>query len=210
MPLLSTISDNFDDNTVGAIWANNYGGASETGGRARVPCVAATYGGYQTAKTYTLAGSSAFVEIVTVPAVSTATDMNMVFGIIGSVDGTNLQFNINPVAGTLRLESNVAYFDAAATSLTFSPTTHRWFRYREDGTNVYWDTSFNGISWTNRRTLATPAWVTSGTNTMAIDMFCFRDAGTTDFGEYDNFNILSAKPTLALKIYQAVNRAAFR
>lgn len=209
MPLLSTISDDFNDNTVGAIWTNNYGGASETGGRARVPCIAATFAGYQTAKSYTLAGSSVFLSIPTIPAASTATTATIVFGIIGATDGTNLQFTVNPVANTLRAESNVAYTDGAATSVTYNATNHLWMRYREDGTNVYWDTSANGISWTNLRTLATPAWVTAGVNTVGLDMYSNRDAGTTDFGEFDNLNIsqVGSLPFRQTQLNQSVNRS---
>jgi hypothetical protein len=191
MPSLSTLVDNFNDNVIGPNWGNSYGGASEVGGRARVPCVAASWAGYQTSKTWTLAGASVFLQVPTVPAVSTATQVNIVFSVITTTDGTNLAFNINPVASTLRLESNVGYFDAAATVLTYSPTDHLWLRIREDGTNVYWDTSANGTAWTTRRTLATPAWVTSAIDAVALDLFCYRDAGVTDYGEYDNVNTLS-------------------
>jgi hypothetical protein len=211
MALFSSISDNFDDNTIGAMWTNNYGGAVETGGRARIPCVAATYAGYQTSKIYTLQNSSIFIELVTVPAVSTATDLNVVFGILGPTDGTNLQFHVNPATGNLRLESNVAYFDAGATSITFSHVTHRWMRYLVTGGNLLFDTSPDGNTWTNRRTLATPAWVSGATDTLGVEMFSFRDAGTTDFAEWDNLNIAPTVTNVVgksnLNTAQAIRRA---
>lgn len=193
MPTLATLIDNFNDDIIGADWGNSYGGASETGGRARVPCVAGVYAGYQTAKTWRLAGSSVYLKAPTVPAASTAAEAQAVFSVINVTDGTNISFNINTVAGTMRLESNVAYWDAGATVLTYSATDHLWMRLREDGTNLYWDTSPDGSTWTNRRTLTTPAWITDAAtiDTCALDLWSYRDAGTTDYAEYDNVNTLS-------------------
>lgn len=40
------------------------------------------------------------------------------------------------------------------TAVTYNATTHRWLRIRESGGTVYWDTSPNGNTWTNRRSKA--------------------------------------------------------
>jgi hypothetical protein len=191
MALIATLVDNFNDNIIGPDWGNAYGGCTETGGRAHIPCIAGNYSGYQTAKVWTLAGSSVYLQVPTAAAAASATvEAQTAFSVINVTDGTNLAFNINTVAGTLRLESNVAYSDAGATVLTYSAVTHLWLRFREDGTNVYWDTSTDGSTWTNRRTLATPAWITAGTtrNTCALDLYSYRNNGTTNFTEFDNVN----------------------
>lgn len=189
MALISTLVDSFNDNIIGPEWGNSYGGASETGGRARVPCVAATYAGYQTGRAWTLAGSSVYLQLPLVAAAAGAsTGANTVFSVICGTAGTNLAFNINTVGTTMRLESNVAYFDAGATSLTYSAVTHLWLRFREDGTNVYWETSTDGSAWTIRRTLATPAWIDTAIDDCALDLWCTRDAGTTNYAEFDNVN----------------------
>lgn len=191
MPSLSTLIDNFNDNEIGPNWGDSYGGVEETGGQARVPLVADTYAGYQTGRAWTLAGATVYLKIVTLPAVSTGTDVGVHFMVTSSVDGTAIGFKINIVTGMLRMQSNVDYFDAGAVEITYSAVAHLWLRLREDGTNVYWDTSPDGSTWTNRRTLATPAWVTAAIDTCALDLFCYRDAGTTDFAAYDNVNTLS-------------------
>ncbi|MGW0905017.1 hypothetical protein [Streptomyces sp. NPDC002853] len=189
MALLSTLVDNFNDGIIGPDWGNSYGGVTETGGRARLPCVAGNYSGYQTAKVWTLAGSSVYLQVPTAPAANGGSpEVQVVFSIITNTAGTNLAFNINTAAGTIRCESNVAYFDGAAVSLTYSAVTHLWLRIRETGGNVLWDTSTDGSSWTNRRTLATPAWVTAAINTCALDLWSFRTNGTTNFAEIDNVN----------------------
>ncbi|MGY1549568.1 hypothetical protein [Streptomyces sp. MN6] len=191
MPLLTTLVDNFNDNVIGPNWGDSYGGVTETGGRARVPLVAGAYAGYQTGRAWTLAGASIYLKTPTLPAASTGTDVGVHFMITSPVAGTGLGFKINRVTNRLRMQSNVDYFDAGAIELAYDAVNHLWLRLREDGTNVYWDTSPNGSTWTNRRTLATPAWVTAAVDQCAVDLFCYRDAGVTDYAEYDNVNTLA-------------------
>lgn len=191
MPSLSTLIDNFNDGVVGPNWGDSYGGVAETGGQARVPLVAGAYAGYQTGRAWTLAGATVYLKIVTLPAVSTGTDVGVHFMVTSAVDGTGIGFKINMVTGMLRMQSTVDYFDATAVEITYSAVDHLWLRLREDGTNIYWDTSPDGSTWTNRRTLATPAWVPAAVDTCALDLFCYRDAGVTDHAAYDNVNTLS-------------------
>lgn len=191
MPSLSTLIDNFNDNEIGPNWGDSYGGVTETGGQARVPLLAGAYAGYQTGRAWTFAGATVYLKLVTRPVASTGTDVSANFLITSNVDGTSLGFKYNAVTNMLRMQSNTAYFDGAALEIAYNATTHLWLRLREDGTNVYWDTSPDGTTWTNRRTLATPAWVTAAVNTCALDLFCYRDAGATDYAAYDNVNTLS-------------------
>ncbi|MET8694707.1 hypothetical protein ABZV65_19440 [Streptomyces bauhiniae] len=190
MPSLSTLTDNFNDNSIGPNWGNTYGGAIETGGRARVPCTTG-YAGYQTGYSWTLAGATIYCQIPTVPAAAGAASAYCTLMVNSGTDGTRLGFTYDAVAGQLKCTNEVGYTDASPTVLTYSSTTHKWWRLREDGTNVYWDTSTDGSTWTNRRTFATPAWVTTGIDTCAVDMSAHRDAGTANYAEYDLFNTLS-------------------
>lgn len=191
MPLIGALVDNFNDGIVGPEWGNAYGGVTEVGGRARVPCTTG-YAGYQTGYAYTLTNSSVYLQVPVVPALSTATaEAIACMMIISGTAGTRLGFVINAVGNLLRCKSEVGYFDAGSVDIAYSNTTHRWLRIRETGGNVLWDTSPDGTTWTNRRTLATPAWVTAAVDTLALDLFTHRDAGTADFAEYDNVNTLS-------------------
>jgi len=192
VPLISTLVDSFNDNVIGPEWGNYYGGVSEVGGRARIPCVAGQYAGYQTGPVYTLAGSSVYLQVPLAAAAAGATvEAQTVFAITPNpTQGTNLAININTVTGAIRFESNVGYTDAGATSLTYSAATHAWLRIRETGGNVLWDTSTDGSTWTNRRTLATPAWVTAAVNSLSLDLWSYRNNGTTNYAEIDNVNTL--------------------
>lgn len=194
MPSFSTLSDNFNGASIGPNWGNSYGGASQSGGLAHVPCIAGSYAGFQTAYAWTFAGASLFMKVVTAPAASTATEAYcgvMVNAPDIATSGVRIGFTVNAVTGMLRMQSDTAYFDAGAVEITYSAATHAFLRLREDGTNVYWDTSPDGTTWTNRRTLATPAWIPASVDTCALDMSAHRDAGTTDEAQYDLFNTLS-------------------
>lgn len=193
MPSLSTLIDNFNDGSIGPNWGNSYGGVSESGGKAHVPCTTG-YAGYQTAYSWTLAGASFYVAVTTVPAASTATEAYASVFVNHpdiATNGTRIGFVINTVAGQLRCKNDVGYFDAGSVDLTYNATTHKFLRIREDGTNVYWDTSPDGTTWANRRTLATPGWVTTSVDTCALDLSAHRDAGTADEAQYDMANTLS-------------------
>lgn len=193
MPSLSTLSDNFNDGVIGPNWGNSYGGVTESGGKAHVPCSTA-YAGYQTAYSWTLAGATFYVAVTTVPAASTATEAYASVFVNApdiATSGVRIGFVINTVTGLLKFSSETGYYDAGATTVTYSAVTHKFLRLSEDGTNVYWDTSPDGSTWTNRRTLATPAWVTASVDTCALDLSAHRDAGTSDEAQYDLFNTLA-------------------
>jgi hypothetical protein len=193
MPSLSTLVDNFNDGIVGANWGNAYGGVTESGGKAHVPCTTG-YAGYQTAYSWTMAGATFFVAVTAVPAASTATEAYASVFVNApdiATSGIRVGFVINTVSGLLKFSSETGYYDPGAVTVTYSATTHKFLRLREDGTNVYWDTSPDGATWTNQRTIATPGWVTASVDTCALDLSAHRDAGAADEAAYDLFNTLS-------------------
>lgn len=189
MPSLSSLVDNFNDGVIGPDWGNSYGGATESGGVAHVPCTTG-FAGLQTAYSWTFAGASFFVKVASVPAASTATEAYCGVLVNSGTDGTRIGFTIK-LGTTLRMQNDVGYFDATAVEIAYDPVAHAFLRLREDGTNVYWDTSPDGTTWTNRRTLASPAWIATAIDTCALDMSAHRDAGVSDEATYDLFNTLS-------------------
>jgi hypothetical protein len=190
VPSLSALVDNFNGGALGPDWGNSYGGTAVVAGRARVPCTTG-YAGCQTAYSWTMAGATFFVQVPTVPAASTAAEAYCGVMVQSATAGTRVGFIINAVTGLLRCKNETGYFDADSVDIPYSATDHKWLRMREDGTNLYWDTSPDGTTWTNRRTIPTPAWVLAEVDACALDMSAHRDAGVNDFAEYDLFNTLS-------------------
>jgi hypothetical protein len=191
MPSLSLLVDNFNSGTLGPEWGNSYGGTTVVGGRARVPCTTG-YAGCQTAYAWTLAGASFFVQVPTVPSpVGATAEAYCAVTVQGGTEGTRVGFIINQISGMLRCVSETGYWDDNAVEITYDPVEHLFLRIREDGTSLYWDTSPDGTTWTNRRTLATPAWILANVDTCALDMSAHRDGGTADYAEFDLANTLS-------------------
>jgi chitosanase len=193
--LIGTLADNFDDNTINAtLWPDSYGNpaVTETGGRARVPC-GPDYCAYKSGSVYTLAGSAAFVRVYA-PEVSGAVGeayASLQLASAAAPAGTSLSININTATGLIRFNSNTSYWDNDAVVLTYNATDHAWLRIREGSGTLYWETSNNGITWTSRRTLTTPAWVTSAAD-VSVSLESHRDAGTLNFAEFDNLNVPQA------------------
>ncbi|MFJ6559984.1 chitosanase [Streptomyces sp. NPDC091412] len=190
--LVANLIDNFDDNAINTVlWPDNYGApaATEVGGRARVPC-GPDYVAYQSASVYTLAGSSAHIRVYPPEKNGAVAEAYASFQLASASApaGTALTININTATGTIRYSSNVDYWDNNAVSQTYSASTHTWLRIRETGGTLYWDTSTNGISWTNRRTLPTPAWVKTAKD-VSVTLQAHRDAGTVNFAEFDDLNV---------------------
>lgn len=191
MPSLSSLVDNFNDNSMGPDWGDSYGGANETGGQARVPVVAGGFASYQTGASWTFAGATVFLKLAAVPAASGGSDVSCNMHVTSPTPGTSIGFHYNAVSGMLRIESNVGFWDDNAIEIPYNATTHRWLRLRESAGTVYWDTSPDGTTWTNRRSAATPSWVVDAVDQCRLDLWAHRDAGTTDYAAYDNVNTLS-------------------
>ncbi|MFE7233895.1 hypothetical protein ACFVAF_25160 [Streptomyces sp. NPDC057596] len=191
MPALATIVDDFDAGAINtSLWTGNYGTISQTGGRARVTCTT-TYSAFASAAAYTLAGSSVYVRVYPPAAGGATTSAFALAAVLSGTGGTEAGIQINAATGKIRFQSNVDYWDAAAVELTYDPAAHAYVRLSEAGGTLTWSTSPDGTAWTTRRTLTTPAWITSGT-TLALILQSRRDAGTVDYAEFDNCNTLPA------------------
>lgn len=181
---LAMLGDDFDDNRVNTtLWPNNYGGASETGGRMRVPVGVGTTAGFQTAREWTLAGSKLTAKLATLPAANGSSSGSASMWINSTTAGTRLGWSYNPVSGNLSAANQVGFSDGGATVIPYSAIDHVWLRVRESGGTVYWESSGDGFGWTVRRSLATPSWVTS--QTLAVEFAATRTGGTADYIEWD-------------------------
>jgi hypothetical protein len=190
VPGFGMLQDTFDDNSRDVVkWSGSYGDVVESGGRARVPCSTA-FSAYQSASTYTLDESQVACRVFA-PAVGGASVEALAeVLVITSTGGTDGGFSINAVSGQISLVSRSGYFDGSAVVLTYSATTHAWLRLRESAGVLYWDTSPDGSTWTNRRSSASPAWV--GDVNLSVIMAGHRNNGTADFAEFDSFNVARA------------------
>lgn len=181
---VAQLGDDFDDGVVDPVlWPGSYGGVSEVGGKARVPLVPGSSASYQSARQWTLAGSQIAVKVAKLPTANGSSAAAARFMVNSTTSGTRIGFTYNPLTGTLRCVSEVGFSDGAGVTLTYSGIDHLWLRLRETAGTLVWETSGDGWDWTVRRSLATPAWVTS--QQVVVDFPASRTGGTADYAEWD-------------------------
>ncbi|PAZ15687.1 hypothetical protein CLM62_12890 [Streptomyces sp. SA15] len=181
---IDQLSDDFDDNQVNtALWPTVYGGASETGGRCRVRLDPGVFSGFRTVRQWTLTGSKVTARLIAVPAAGGSSTATASMWVHSTTAGTRVGWSYNPVTNVLSCQNQVSFSDGSAVSLTYSAYDHMWLRVREASGTVYWESSRDGATWTVRRSLATPAWVTS--ETLDFEFTGTRTGGTGDYVEWD-------------------------
>lgn len=185
MPTFAELVDDFEDGVLDTVlWSGSYGDPDEVGGRARIPCTTG-YAGLKSGSVYTLTGSGITIRLHA-PAPSGATTAAASCLVLSGTGGTDAGFIVDSAQTAVGLYLREGYADGGAVFLTYSSTDHAWLRFREDAGTLYWDTSPDGVDWTNRRTATTPVWA-ADTN-LAYLIEGHRDAGTADFIEVDSVN----------------------
>lgn len=206
MVLLANLQDSFATDQIATLWPNFSGSVSVTGGRARVTTDTG-FNRLKSAASYTIDGSMAFVQVFCPAQGGATTDANAELMINSGTDGTDAGFTFNAVGNTLTMKDMSGFFDPSAVSITYSSTSHRWWRLQLEAGNWLWDTSPDGITWTNQRTSTAPSWATSGV-TLSVALQSHRNNGTNDFAEFDNFNYIAKVPPATLVQRAAIIRAS--
>lgn len=153
----SSLRDNFTDNTIStSAWTEAESGsatATETTGQIRFTLPSSTAGTHIARRTsrytYDLTSDSFFINIETMVATGVAATAFFQLYLSGANTIQWIQ-----VSGTLYARSIVAGVSTDRYSASWSGTTYKYLRIRADTTTVYWDSSTNGTSWTNRASLA--------------------------------------------------------
>ncbi|MFD3835310.1 hypothetical protein ACFWWC_03510 [Streptomyces sp. NPDC058642] len=185
---IGTLTDDFNDGAVDLVkWPDSYepGGYTETGGRARVACNT-DYNAYASAEGYRLRESSVHVRVWPPAAGGASTEAWTQVLIQTQTLGTDAIFEVSALSGNLIMASRVGYSDAGQVAIPYDSSAHAWLRIRETGGQLFWDTSPDGTTWTNRRTATSPSWV--GDTTLQVQLIAHRSDGVDDFAEFDSFN----------------------
>lgn len=189
-PLLSTLVDNFDDNTIAdPPWAANYGTVSETGGRARVACASSTYSGYQTNTIYTFDRFAVNVPVIAALNGATTECYTAAWVFSGGEDpGSHVGFLADRTTGLLWFMDRTGYVEPDALSVDLDETEHAWWRLQLDGGFLVWETSPDGVDWTWQRFSEAPAWLLTATDCKLL-LEAHRSDGADNFSEFDNLNV---------------------
>lgn len=194
---ISNLYDNFNDNSLdGAKWWEVEGGTTtitETNNRMEVAlpssATSSDYGEIDSVNTYDLTGSSLHIETIATPSSSTAA--NAVLYIYA--DSSNW-FRWVLESGTLYAQRRNAGVKATVASVTFNSTTHKWWRIREASGVVYYDTSSDGLSWTNQGTYTHGMTITA--MKAIVNGSCYQNETNPGSFVFDNFNVTDTPVTL--------------
>lgn len=200
---ISTLVDTFTTG-ISAYWNILYGSPSAIAGWCLIPCQHSggvpQYAGIQSTtpgggNTWTIASSSTSAEILVPPNGSGATAAYLRMAVSSPNSGIYAAITYDAVANTLIFGNYVGGVDASAVTIPYISTLHRWWRIRNDPGRLYWDTSADGATWTNRRTLNGPgAWLLS---TVYLGFEASRNGGTNDSAVIDNVSTHTSTATVA-------------
>jgi hypothetical protein len=193
LPLTETLTDDFAVDNRATKWPQSYGVTNVTGGVATVTASGATdYNGLMSAEdAYDLTGSYVKVKM-TMPS---GTGTYAAVTLTQTSDGNDLCALW--VGGTLSMGQRTAYSFGTPGTVAVSAGASIYVGVGEGvagaahfggtGTagNFYWFTSPDGSTWTQRKTAATPAYVSA----LTLMLECGEGSGTAT---YDNFNVASS------------------
>jgi hypothetical protein len=159
-----SFSDNFDDNSLSGSWAltGSVGKVFERSHRIEINhnTIANDYNQIITSSTYDINESNFFVRLLDAGN-QALTSHGAIFFIRKNADDTNkLFFTVtNSVIQCFKVVATVQ--TQVGSDTAYVAATHKWLRFREAGTTLYWDYSTDGSSWNNLQSLANPFGTTS-------------------------------------------------
>ena len=159
-------------------WTGAYGTLSyaQTGMTITNPISYTGYGGINSISSYNLTGSTMYCRM---PNAGNQSLTSL------QVYPIQLQLSSGNVAGFIIAGGNVQAFSTVAgtttysSSVTYSSTTHLWFRIRESGGTMYWDTSPDSQTWNAFYSVANPFAVTALSFVIAAGTYSSEASATT-------------------------------
>lgn len=190
-----TLFDDFNGSLDSTKWSQFNTGTStisQTGGEVVATAGSSTatvgYGGYDSVSSFNLTGLAASIEVAT--NVNSATGAQAYFKLVKDASN-NVQWIYE--AGTLKPQKTVAGSTSDITAgVTYSSSTHKYWRIRESGGSTFFDYSADGSSWTNHTSLSNPFVVTS----MSVEFAAgtYQSVASPGAAHFDNFNVVD--PTI--------------
>jgi hypothetical protein len=173
----------------------SYGTVSFSGGQAVILCGISYGNGMQTAGVYTWNGTGFYFHPTPAPKGGAATAQETFIAIVddSSTDDSvrvGFEFDLGPASPVMRcilFNTDNTYSDPGTLSLTYSATNHYWLGWSYDATNVYWWASTAAGTWTQLRSAARPAWMTTQTD-LGFVISTNRVGGSNTNANLDNLN----------------------
>jgi hypothetical protein len=152
---IATLKDNFTDNLIANAWAPVAVGSatySEASGRATITLPSSVAGSHEAAyvstSQYDLTGGNCYININGM--VATGVAATAYFDL--RLDNNNY-LRWRQISNTITARKVVAGVDTQLYTATWSATTYKYLRIRESGGTVFFDSSTDGSTWTNRASI---------------------------------------------------------
>lgn len=186
-------ADDFADNSIGALWTkatletqNAAVTVLEQNQRVEIAALASTaglnYNALRTVGTYNLTGGKVAVKVAQLAAGGNANTQ-----LYCEIDANNY-YGFVTEAGTLYYKKRVAGVNSS-TSVAYNASTHLYWRVRHDPSDdtVKWDTSTDGVTWTNRRSVSRDLTITA----MKVELCAgtYESTATPGTAYFDDFSL---------------------
>ncbi len=146
---------------------------------------------------YNLTGQSTYINVQDAGNQALASHQTS-FGVYA--DSSNKVY-MTALNGNLQAYKVVAGVQTqVGSNVTYSSSTHAWWRIRESGGTTFWDTSTNGTVWTNQWSLANPITLTAVT--CYAQSGCFSNEASGSHSYFNYWNLPLVCTTDDLKTFQ--------
>jgi len=144
-----------------------------------------------------LTEASVYVQAVDVPVVA-SNNAGMTLR-VRSRENTSTYIDVTWFYdGLLYMQNTVNGSSFNRATPTYDPKVHKWWRIRLSGDTIYWDTSVDGLTWTNRATNVNGSAPSMDLVNVDIQIYAgygaLPDSGQLGTGHFDNLNLPLANP----------------
>lgn len=202
MPAISTLTENFQAARDTGKWTVMGANAAFTSDELQITIDTAYGVGLASAYSYTLTGSSLYLNLKEAPAYGSGTGfaytiMRLENG--AGADNVETVVETNTTGRLLKFGQKAAGVSQGETSVTYDPAAHAWVMISEAGGTVTWATSPDSTTWMNQKTQALS--MTDGS--LRFIVYGGRDSTLTLAGlaRLDNVNIAVPPALLPAPMY---------
>lgn len=207
LELVNTLQDNFNDNSrdtekwnVGNLlsgFATTGVTVSETNQHLEITPThvgASTYSGYISRFPYSLIGNELVVQVVQA-ATGSPDEYDTIIQLV--LDNNNY-LQMSAYQGGIEWAKRVSGTYTAVGNIPYNSTTHKWWRIRESGGTIFYDTSADGGTWTNRGSTTVPFSLIALKVTLNAGYFNTNLGSTTAAAIFDDVNLASAATSVSM------------
>lgn len=237
MANLSSLSDDFNDNSKDTgLWASTAtllgplafaslgGSVSETNNQVEVATPASADGanGYTSLATdFTTSGGYAYIKVtppstnpVTTPGQGHLIVVHDVTDVNGLPHYASFNLHLSRFGAPITLSAFYNNSGSAGTTVTvdYDPVDHLWWRIRFTGTDIIWETSPDGSTWTEFRKISDDPGLFFDFTVATVGFFAEadNDAQSAHTWAFDNFNTDGGPPPPAPRIIFPVAAVTMR